>query len=116
AVVSVARPVHHLQPPRLGGQAIEGSLRGLRGAGKEAGTSRHRRELEEILAAEPPLDALLHIHNPVLLLPPLVTGRTDDPHHLREPVADVRDAMRRRAAVDDAVAVLELVQVTPELE
>ena len=34
----------------------------------------------------------------------LVAGRADDPHHLGDVVAGVRDAVRRRASVVDAVA------------
>src|SRR5262249_11435609 len=48
--------------------------------------------------------------------PPLVAGRTDDPHDLGGFPADIRHAVRRRAAVVDAVAVPELVDVTAELE
>src|SRR5262249_11242784 len=48
--------------------------------------------------------------------PPLVAGRTDDPHHLGAPLADIGDAVWRRAAVVDAVAGLELVHVAAELQ
>src|SRR6478672_10846202 len=51
-----------------------------------------------------------------LLLLPLVAGWADDPHHLSELLADVGDAMWRRAAVVDAVAVLELEDLAAELE
>src|SRR5438045_1381225 len=47
---------------------------------------------------------------------PLVAGRTDDPHHLCEVLAGIRDAVRRRAAVVDAVAALELEELVAELE
>src|SRR5258707_1258382 len=46
----------------------------------------------------------------------LVARRADDPHDLGDVVAGIRDAVRDRAAVVDAVAGLELEMLVAELE
>src|SRR4051812_27632445 len=53
---------------------------------------------------------------PVLLLSSLVAWWADDPHHFGELLADVRDSVRRRAAVVDAVASFELQELAAEVE
>src|SRR5439155_25742465 len=51
-----------------------------------------------------------------LSFPSLVAGRTDDPHHFGPVVAGVRDSVRRGASVIDAVAGLQLVELSAEFE
>src|SRR5213076_2142190 len=90
-------------------------MRRVDAAAQEACSSSRGRDFQELLAAQSPFHILLLVHFLSLLLP-LVAGRTDDPHHLCEVLAGIRNAVRRRAAVVDAVAALELEELAAELE
>src|SRR6478609_7816186 len=58
-----------------------------------------------------------NLSSPSICVPSLlVARRTDHEHHLGGLVARIRDAMRCRALVVDAVAGAELVHVGPELQ
>src|SRR5713101_8172456 len=48
--------------------------------------------------------------------PPLIARWTDHPKHLGNVVAGVRDAVRRRAPVVDAVSLLEFVDALAEMD